>query len=180
MKVDTLTIRSSIKQELYSKILKRGTFLGAIGMLPILYGAIFMGPAKFSTWGFPLFILGMGLIAIGMIPIRRLTHLQQHANLLILTGTDFLEYHYSGKKTLTVPVGSIESITFLDDEIIYGIGIKLKKTLNEKVIINDPRFSYERYRKESLKRYECDLYFPYFTQRGFQKIKHLSALNHAS
>ncbi len=180
MKVDSLTIRSSIKQELYSKTLKRGSLLGALGTLPLLYGAIFMEPTGLSTWGIPLFFLGIGLIALGMMPIRRLDRLQQHPNSLVLINDDLLEFYQSGNKTLSIPCSLIGSLRFLDDGIQYGICVTLKEAAKEKVIVHDPRFSYERYQKESRNRFECDLFFPHFTRRSFEKIKHLSEPNRAS
>ena len=146
-------------------------------MLPLLYGALFMDVSTLSTWGIPLFFTGIGLIAFGMLPLRRLTQLQQNPSLLILVEDKFLEYHLLGEKILTIPCDFIETLNFLESDTAYGICLKLKKSKKIsplKILVHHPHFAYKKYRKKSQKQHQCDLFFPYFSLRGFQKLQEVN------
>jgi hypothetical protein len=170
MPTETLTIRSSIKTELFKKILLRGSFFSALGFIPLLYGSLWMNASTLSTWGIPLFFLGIGFITLGMLPYKRLTTLQQHPNCIHLIDEKTLIYEHLGKQTLSIPLQTIESASYQEDPSNYGICIFLESRPEEKIIVQDPRFAYERYQNESRKRYGCDLFFPYFSKRGFDKL----------
>lgn len=178
MKTDSLTIRSSISPKLYKKTLFRGSFLSFLGFLPLLYGSLWMDAATLSIWGIPLFFLGMGLIMWGMLPLKRIKELQKHPNELHWIDNHTISYDHKGKKTMTIPLSSVDTLTHFEDEAIYGIKLKFKNELEHKVTVHDPRFAYERYERASQKRYGCDLFFPYFSKRSFAKFQLES--NHAS
>lgn len=178
MKPDSLTIRSSINHNLYKKTLFRGSFLSFLGFLPLLYGSLWMDAATLSVWGIPLFIVGMGLIMWGMLPFKRIKELERDPNELHWIDNHSISYDHKGKKTMTIPINSIENLTYLEGNTIYGIKLTFKKNMDQKVTVHDPRFAYERYEKESQKRYGCDLFFPYFSKRSYSKFQPGS--NHAS
>lgn len=170
MKADILTIRSSIKPELYKKTLFKGSFLSFLGFLPLLYGSLWMDVSSLSVWGIFLFAIGIGLIMFGMIPFKRITTLQKHPNELHWINDQSISYNHLGKKMLTIPINSIQSLSYFEDSAIYGIKLNFKKQMDEKLTVHDPRFAYERYEKESQRRYGCDLFFPYFSKRGFTRL----------
>ena len=170
MNADILTIRSSISSNLHKKILFRGSFLSFLGFFPLLYGSLIMDAATLSTWGIPLFFLGISLIMFGMIPYKRVTELQKHPNEIHLIDDITIRYDHLGKKTMTIPLSAIESVEYLEKERIYGIKLHLKKCPKDKVIVHDPRFSMQRFENASRKNYGCDLFLPYFSKRGFDKL----------
>lgn len=171
MKADILTIRSSINKDLYKKTLFRGSFLSFLGFLPLLYGSLWMDAATLSVWGIPFFIVGMGLIMWGMLPLKRIKELERHPNELHWIDNQAICYDHKGKKTVTIPISTIENLTYFEDEAIYGIKLTFKKDMDQKVTVHDPRFAYERYEKESRKRYGCDLFFPYFSKKSYARFQ---------
>lgn len=167
MSEDILTIRSAITSELHKKILFKGSFLSFLGFIPLLYGSLRMDAATLSTWGIPLFFLGISLIMFGMVPYKRVTELQKHPNELHLLDDRTIRYDHMGKKTMTIPLSALERVEYLERDGIYGIKLYLKKSPEKKLIVHDPRFSINRFENASRKKYGCDLFLPYFSKRGF-------------
>ncbi len=151
---DMLILRSAIKEELLFNFLKRGTALALIGILPLLFGALFLNTSQLGNWGLLIYFFSMGLIALGLIPYRRLLRLQKSPNELILCQDDTLIFKRRGKQLLKIPFHEIAQVRFIEENKIYGIGIDLK--------INRPT------KKKQL---GCDFFFPYFTKRSFERMK---------
>lgn len=73
-------IRSSVCSQLMKSTLLKGTFLAGIGILIIVLAGIFLPLQDMTIFGLPLYALGCGLIAFGLIPYRRLTALEKSPN----------------------------------------------------------------------------------------------------
>lgn len=152
--MDKATFRSTIHPSLKKTILMRGTWLSAIGLLPMLLGSIFLNEHTLSRWGLPIFFLGLGLITLGMIPYRRLTCLEKHPDELVLMADDTLHYYRRGQHPFTIPFTSIETIAYVENAKIYGARVNLKKRgLNAK--------------QPPLKR---QIFFPYFSKNTVEHM----------
>lgn len=161
MKTDTQTFYCSIKTELMRKTLFKGSMIAGLGGIFILFGGVFFDEKSLSSWGLPLFFLAMGLIAAGMIPYRRLTRLEKNPHLVVVNERE-LVFFKQGKKTFTIPLESIDSISYCHSGDLYGIGIVIKKNPQKKVIIHSRLFD--------RKRFGCDLFLPYFSERSCREI----------
>lgn len=142
--MDKTTIRSSIKQELISNALIKGTILASLGIIPMLYGALFLNKETLGTWGIGLYLSGMALIAIGLIPYRNLSRAQKNPNEIIISEDESITYKSKGKLAFTLPIKEIHSIRYLEREHLYGI----------ELIINGK-----------------SVFLPYFTEKSYERVK---------
>lgn len=170
-------IRSSIKPELFRITLKKGSLLAGAGALMLLLGGTLLPLSYLKIWGGPLFFIALGLIALGLIPYRKLTQLQLSPHTLQREG-DFLIYARKGKPLLKIPYEKVARMEYVEKEELYGIALWIKQT-REKIKILDERFDLEGFLYESKQKFGSDLFFPYFTEESFKLISRLES-NHAS
>lgn len=162
---DTLTLRSSLPSSLLRDTLFRGSILAIIGLALIIYSGIFLSPSELRTWGFFLVILSFIIIALGLIPYRRLTRLELNPYKLTAVERDHLEFQMTNQ-TIDIPFSAIEKMTYIQNGNIYGIGLHIK-----------PEFSIlkaelkSRALKYYQNRFHVDLFFPYFSQRSFHELE---------
>lgn len=170
-----MKIRSSVKPALKKQVLLRGTFTAVSGALLILLSGVLLPAPDMSVWGVPILAAGLLMIAAGLLPYRRLCHLEMTPNEITLTDTA-LTYSSKGERIFSVPLVSIEKITHVDNDRVYGIAIMLKTPAPEKVIIHNPRFNIVNFQKEARQHHGCDLFLLGFTQRAFQEVEEGSLL----
>ena len=171
MKEEVFTIRSSILPSLSYQVLLRGTLLGGVGALSLLLAGAFLPPQKMQVWGPFFFLVGLGMIAWGLLPYKRLKRLEEKPYRLSLEGDEWLHFSCGGKALLSIPIGSIESMKYDEKGLIYGIGIVLKNPVPHKVMIQDPSFNMIRFLDWSRKQHGCDLFLSYFSRRSFQSLQ---------
>jgi hypothetical protein len=148
--MDPLVLRSSIRPSLKHSLLQRGTFLGFIGGLLFLLAGIFLPLPQLSIWGLPVLGAAFALITAGLLPYRRLSHLEMHPHEISLT-EQRLRFSRSGKPSFTLPLSCIKRIDYRDAPRHYGIAIWLKNPLPAKE--------------------GCDIFLPYFSKRSFDEMK---------
>lgn len=157
-----IKVRSSIKPRLMRHIILRGSIFAVMGSLIFLYAGIFMPVAILSAWGIPLLFIAGGLLAIGLLPYRRLSRLERKPDELAANESSLI-FHHLGRPVMTIPVTSIKRMAYLDHGNKYGIGLWLKDPLPEKIIIHD-----RRYKPDAS--FNADLFFSYFTERSYQEL----------
>jgi hypothetical protein len=165
MTAEQLKLRTSIKETLKRFVLIRGTVLGIIGCI-LLYAALFLPVDQLKIWGFPIILLAGGLIAVGFIPYRTLTKREHKPDELIIEGDYALHFNAQGEPTFTIPLSNVERYSYLEKGNLYGIGLWLKEP-NGKVEVHNEQFDLDKFQQNSQKKYECDLFLPYFTQRSY-------------
>jgi hypothetical protein len=169
--METLKLRNSIKPALIHFTLIRGTVLGAIGICLILYTGIFLPPIALQYWGSLILLVGGGLITWGLLPYRRLRRLEVKPYEIVAVENKALHYLSNGKSLFSIPTQSIHRITYFEKNKDYGIAIHLKYPLPEKIRVQDVRFNFDAFQKKSLKKYDCDLFLPYFSERSWRALK---------
>lgn len=162
--------RSSVSSSLKRHVLLRGSVIATMGALFILFSGMFVPANKMAFWGLPIFALGFGIITWGLRPYRRLCRLENNPRELVLTGDETLEFFTNGNKIVTIPMCSIEAMTHVDKADDYGIGIKLKKSPKQKIVIHDRKLQGICSGKDATERYACDLYFRFFSRRTFEQL----------
>lgn len=121
-----MKFRSSIRPHYIYKVLKKGTLfaLGGVGCLCV--GGIFFPVSILNGWGLPLWFVGVGAIAWGLIPSRKLKYMELHP---------FELYVEEGQKVLLVQNQQVKGQFWLKDVAgweyvengdIYGIRVLLK------------------------------------------------------
>lgn len=88
-----------------------------------------------------ILIAGLGLIALGLIPYRRLQRLEVRPNELVISEHGLI-YYKGGDLQWKLPYSSIQRLSFQETAWRYGIALDV-----------EGRF---------------DLFLPYFTKRSFQ------------
>lgn len=137
----------------------------------IILGGTLLPLEQLKIWGIPIFFVGIILIAIGLLPYRQLTRLQLKPHELRYDG-HFLLFLKQGKPLFKIAEESVEKIEYVEKETLYGLAIRLKRPLEEKVRVLQPRFNFAAFASDSAQRFEgCDLFLPYFTKRTCEELK---------
>lgn len=121
-----LTLRSSIKPALMRHILMRGSCISGIGVIILLLSGAYLSPDHLKIWGLPIFIAGIALITWGMLPYRRLRHLELHPYRITVDAEGSLQFSKDSKPIFTTPIEAIAQINYIEKKHLYGIEITLK------------------------------------------------------
>lgn len=160
---------STITYALLHKTLIRGTFLSLLGIF-LFYVGNCLSPETLNSLGIFILIGGLALITWGLYPYRRLSKLQIFPNELYLNTTS-LYFADRGKQTLSIPLSSILKFSYLEKKNSYGIAIWLKRPIPKKISVLNPNFNFSSFHRNSQKRFNCDLFLPYFNQNCFEKLQ---------
>lgn len=165
-----LIIRTTVMPQLSKHVLMRGFRIAFLGILGLLAGALFFPLPELQTWGWGLFLLSLALITGGLLPYRRLVRLQLKPNELSLLDADQLTFISRGRKKLTVPLKSIEKMSYIDHPLHYGIAIWLKSPAPLPVIVHEPTNEVEKIRQQGRKHENADLFFGYFNRHAYEEL----------
>lgn len=167
---ETLTFRSSVKPRLMNLALKRGALFGGVGAFILLLGGSLLSVDQLKIWGIPIFLIGITLIAIGILPYKKLNSLQTNPHMLLYDGQTLI-FCKKGKPLLKIAEKNIDRIEYLEKANLYGIGVWLKFPINDKVKVLQPHFDYVSFTTHSREHFQgCDLFFPYFSERSFNEL----------
>ncbi|CCB87657.1 putative uncharacterized protein [Parachlamydia acanthamoebae UV-7] len=159
--ISMIKIRTSIDPAFKRKKLLRGTLIAGCGAL-ILFAGMFLPPLQLGKWGLWIFLVGTLLIALGLLPYRRLTLLETTPNELILE-QDALYFNQRGHPALMIPLESVEKLTCGKERDQIGLFVSLKRPLPQKVQLLSNRLDNE----------SCQwvgntsaIFFPHFSRRS--------------
>lgn len=172
---EEVTIDTIVDPDLLRRTLVRGSVAAGLGIVIILISAIEIPLADLAIWGIPILILGLGLIAIGLIPYKMLDRRSTNPDSLTADG-EALHYSQAGKKTLTVPYSAISRIHFYERRPLYGILINLRDHPTEKVHVHTHDFDIHRMFHRTRKRFNADLFLPFFDSPRFDELRRGLAL----
>lgn len=158
---DCIKIDTTVTSPLKRWILFRGTILALLGVGIFFYAGIYLPKELLAAFGIPLWLLGISLIAFGLIPYKLICRLENNPYELIITDDNQLHYVRRGKKIFTVPLYEIEKIETIGGSTSYGVGFKLKKGFSGKF----PK------QEKNLIKYGVDIYLPHFTPRACKSLK---------
>lgn len=164
-----IKIYSSISPEYYRKKVIRGTGIALVGVLLIVYFGSFVTPENLHLIGLPVLFFGGFLIALGLIPLRRLSKLDRNPDEVALTAKYF-HYLQGGAPILTIPLDCIASLQYSETGAQYGIALSLKRKNGIDVLVHPPGFNLNRFIERSRKKTGADLFFPYFARRSFSRL----------
>jgi len=167
---DSIKLFSSIKPALMRASLIRGTSIALCGVLLLVYGGTFLDVEMLSIWGVPLLLIGIGLIALGLIPYRKLCRFEKNPSELIIEERGFIQLVERGKLIYSIPIESIDQLDYYEQGNDYGICVTLKLDAEQKVIVHHGRFDAAAYQKSCRSTYGCDLYIPYFGRRAYTRL----------
>lgn len=160
-------LRSSIKPQLMSSVLMKGTILSSLGGGALLYAGVYLPADILQKWGLLIFLISLVLITAGLLPYRKLTRLEKHPNEIHLIGNKTFAYFIRGKPAFSISMQSIQKFILIDKGKDYGIGVILKDPLPEPILVQDPSFNIISFQKGSRRHYHCDFFLTCFTERSF-------------
>lgn len=136
----------------------------------LLLGGTFLPLAHLKIWGIPLFIASLLLITVGLLPHRRLSKLAINPDTLDVVDNALI-FSKKKKQILRIPTQSIASLDFQEKEQLYGISIRLKHPIPEKIEQLTPSFDLEAFVVHSRTLCEgADLFLPYFSKRTCSEL----------
>lgn len=141
---------SSIAPELKRRTLLKGTVFAALGALLLLWGGAGLDLPTLSKWGWLIFLVAIGLIALGLIPYRRLNRLENNPYELRVDNQAITLLH-QGNKLFAYPIDAISRVGYYKRDDLYGIKIWLKEGLEKK-------------------HYGADIFLPYFSERSYKEF----------
>ena len=166
---DSLKLRSKIKSDLVRTALFRGSSLAITGALLIVYAGFALPVSVLSLWGFLWYGVGMTLIAVGLIPYKRLTSLQIQPDELVVEA-NLIRYRSKNTPLFALNLNSIAEIGYIDDPKGYGIGVSLKRPPPEKIRVLSHRIDMNKIQKDAREKQGYDLFFPYFNERTYKDL----------
>ncbi len=168
--MDSIKFYSTITPSLKRKMLFRGTFLAGIGILLLSYAGVFLSPAILNVWGIPVLGLSIGLIAWGMIPYRQLCRLENDPDVLTIDERG-LTLVRRGKALYMIPLTSIEKMEYVEKGTLYGIGIQLKESIPEKIVIYDPGFNMQKHQDTMRRHMGYPIFIANFSRRTYVQLQ---------
>lgn len=163
---DYLVLSTAVSPIIKRQILYKGTVLASCGVLLLLLSGIFLPVSVLKHWGVFILFFGGLLITWGLLPYRKIIQLDLNKNQLIIE-TDQVVYVANKKRTVGIPKENIEKIAFLEKGSNYGIAVWLKWPLPAKFTLFDKEFNIASFQQQSRDKWNCDLFFPYFTQKSY-------------
>jgi hypothetical protein len=163
-------VHSSLKR----RTLFCGTSFAGVGILLLTYAGTAFPEATLQRWGWFFFLISGLLIAVGLVPYRRLCSLENNPSVLSTESGTALSLEKKGSCLFTLPFCSISKIGYLADPSYYGIVFWLKEAHLKKLHIPSVYGHIPR----RLRSTGCHLFLPYFSERTFrqltQEIRHLA------
>ena len=118
-------IYSSIRPELKRRLLFRGCAWAFPGFILLFFCGIYGSPAFLETWGLLIFVLGIGAVAWGFIPYRRVCRLETKPHRLVIENNSWTIS--LTKQHFLLDPAKIQSIQYLEQKNRYGIEILLNE-----------------------------------------------------
>jgi hypothetical protein len=169
MSGDSLILRTSINSSLKRSVLLRGTILAVLGAVVILAGG-FISKGVLNVWGLPLYFVGIGLIAIGLIPQRKLQLLENNPNEIHIDHELIFTFRTKGKPVFSIPLASIRKIEFMERDTIYVLALWFVQPPIHNIILFNSAINLKNLHADSKKKFSCDLFLAYFSKRSLQKL----------
>ncbi len=171
--MDSITLRTSIKGDLKRFLILRGSLLALIGIALLVYSGAFISLQTLANWGIAIWFISFILIALGLIPYRRITRLEENPNTLTITDDGNLHYLRHGHDVLTFPLKSISKVSYVEEKGLYGIAVDLDP--KEKPNIPNPPISVvmQMFLIPMKRRHKFDRFFPYFSKRSAYELNEL-------
>ncbi|MEM7175707.1 MAG: hypothetical protein AAF443_07265 [Chlamydiota bacterium] len=112
---------SSIPVRIKQKALFRGSVFSGLGLLLLLVTGVYGGTLFLQRWGIWIFGIGISLIAVGLIPYRRLCFLETHPHQIIIEPAIWTVT--AAQKTVRFSPKAIQAIHYIEKKRLHGIRI---------------------------------------------------------
>jgi hypothetical protein len=168
---ERLILRTSVASKLKKRKLYSGTLLAFFGVSILVGLGAMTPPDLLAEWGWLIYLVSLGMIAIGLIPYRHLCRLETSPYELHAVGLESLEYFQNKQKILTVPKSAILNYAYLESEDGKDNGIAFWLTKESQIKVHHATFDAAAFRRNSRETQQADLFFPYFSRRAYEDLK---------
>ena len=155
-----MKVYSSISSEIKKLKLKKGLLFSLPAIILLITFGTFASLDLVVQYGRIIFFVSITLIAIGMIPYRRITRLESTPHILSIED-DTLDFKYLGKFSVLIPLREIKSISFFRKKQFFGLALTLHSLKN----VQSKNFAMRQYQKKCRRQLSCDLFLPYFPEK---------------
>lgn len=162
--------RTSINPAFRKRSLFKASTVSGLAIFLLAIAGSMMPLQLLSEWGFLMLLICGTLITWSMLPYRKLERLESNPDYLWTNSKGDLVYGKQDLPILTIPLQSIDTSFFIDKKNIYGIGIVLHSHPQEKIRIHQVSFNFKTLQTSSLRKYGCDIFLPYFSERSFNEL----------
>jgi hypothetical protein len=169
MQTPYLILKTSVKSSLKRSVLFRGTLLASLGGLLILFGSFF-SKGVLTSWGLPLYLIGIYLISLGLLPHRKLLLLETSPNEIHINSVLILIFKVKGTTLFSVPCVSLTKMSYIEKGSDYGIAFWFSNSSFKNVLIYSHKVKLDDLQSESKKKYGCDIFLPYFSKRSYTEM----------
>lgn len=161
-----MKIQSTIDATTLKKSLFQGTSISALGALLFIVPTLFLSIPYLSRWGLYLFTISFFLIAIGMLPYKRLLKLQITPHVIEFL-PEGIALWWKQKKICFISFSHLASIVYQADKKIPGIQLHITGIdhyyCHKKIV--------DRWQQKMQKKYRCDFFIPYISQKSYFKAQ---------
>ncbi len=125
--MDHLKLFSVAKSKVKRYLLFRGITLGGLGMCILFVFGVWGTLSFLDVWGFPLFALAILLIAWGLIPYKRFSHLETHPHSILLEEKRLVFISNKGGRWSALYT-DIHQLSYFESKRTYGLRIETEKS----------------------------------------------------
>lgn len=166
-----MKLRSSIKPQILHTALIQGTILATMGMAILIFSGVFLPPEQLKFLGPFAILIALLLITLGLYPFQQLKKLETSPHEILFSSENHFLFSWKRKPLFIVSLETIEHLSYLCSGNQYGIAIVLKREGQRGITVCDPNFDLTKFQSSSQKKYECDLFLPFFTRRSFEELE---------
>jgi hypothetical protein len=170
VKIPSIELYSGIRSTLKRRVLFRGIIFALIGVILWVVCGALVPERQLSIWGPVIFFAGGLCIALGLVPYRRLTDLENRPHRLGVSD-DTLHFSHKGKLLFSIPIEAITKTEYRNGDSLYGIAIWLMP--QAEIHAHRSTICSEHYMKEVRRKHECDLFLPDFGAHTYERLKEL-------
>jgi hypothetical protein len=110
-----MRIRTTLSDFLMKRKLFTGFIIAFLGVIGMVSAGIYLPEPIMAKWGLIIYLLGFGLITLGLLPYRKLSRLQSKPNEIRISDHQ-LEFWAKDQCRLIIPLNSVKNITFNEIE----------------------------------------------------------------
>lgn len=160
---EVMKIRTTLSNPFIKKKLFQGFFIALTGIIGIVSAGILLSEPMMAHWGLYIYLLGFGLITLGLLPYRKLSRLQNKPNELRID-ENRLEFWAKDQCRLLIPVNAIKHLAYEENEGENSIELCLHPSVNiDKKNLTGCQAAFDG-RENTIK-------FLYFSKRSFQEFQ---------
>jgi hypothetical protein len=163
-----MIIHSKVTPKFKRKQIFKASAIAMLAVFFLLITALFAPLDLLKEYGLFVPLLSIAMVTYAMNSYKKVKLKEQTPETLCFS-KEALIFSSGGTAHFLLPMALVQSVKFVSTHKEYGIAITLSVPWKEHVFLKNPTFSLQKFHKKG-KAYAADLFFPFFTKEGCQKI----------